>query len=223
MQPEQPPCSWWSCWPTCVLNARVEPYFWACHWWSRWCTFYAAWFCPTWAWATSEGWEVQEEHHLEEHAALKFNEPVVRNGIGEIWLQMLLDEEQVVVLEIAERTELEHYQDGHNLAVRQRGLAVTARLTVWRHKGLFIYFLIKFFAKFIHGTENFCNFVVGNHEYILLFNFISDWDSDIKVQKISQITNFLTTFLSRTGIFLINLFVLQKKYIPLRMRREFLW
>ena len=90
-------------------------------------------------------------------------------------------------------------------------------------KRLFVYLLIKFFAKFIHGTENFCNFVVGNYEYILLFNFISDWDSDIKVQKISQITNFLTTFLSRTGIFLINLFVLQKKYIPLRMRREFLW
>ena len=39
-----------------------------------------------------------------------------------------------------------------------------------RTKGIFFYFLIKFFAKFIHGTENFCNFVVGNHEYIHLFD-----------------------------------------------------
>ena len=54
---------------------------------------------------------------------------------------------------------------------------------------------IKFLTKFIRSTENFCNFVVGNHEYILLFNFISDWNSAIKVQKISQITNFLCNFL----------------------------
>ena len=40
-----------------------------------------------------------------------------------------------------------------------------------------------------------CNFVVGNHEFILLLYFISDWNSDIKVQKISQITNFLCNFL----------------------------
>ncbi len=55
---------------------------------------------------------------------------------------------------------------------------------------------ISFFAKFIHGTENFCNFVGGNHERILLFYFTSDWYSDAKVQKISQITtNFLYDFL----------------------------
>lgn len=50
-------------------------------------------------------------------------------------------------------------------------------------------------SSFIRSTENFCNFVVGNHEFILLFYFISDWNSDIKVQKISQITNFLCNFL----------------------------
>ncbi|MBR1401400.1 MAG: hypothetical protein IJ562_07415, partial [Prevotella sp.] len=41
----------------------------------------------------------------------------------------------------------------------------------------------------------FCNFVVGNHEYILLSYFISNRKSPIKVQKISQITNFLENFL----------------------------
>lgn len=35
--------------------------------------------------------------------------------------------------------------------------------------------LINFLAKFIHSTENFCNFVIGNHERILLFNLISNW------------------------------------------------
>ena len=67
--------------------------------------------------ATAKGGEVQEEHHLEKHAALQLHETVVGHGIGEIGFQVLLDEEQVVVLEIAERTELEHDEDGHNLTV----------------------------------------------------------------------------------------------------------
>ena len=58
---------------------------------------------------TTEGGEVKKEHHLEEHAALEFHESVVGYGIGEIVLQMLPDEEQVVVFESAERTKLEHY------------------------------------------------------------------------------------------------------------------
>jgi hypothetical protein len=142
----------------------------------------------------SEGGEVKKEHHLEEDAALELHESVVGHGIGEIGLQMLPDEEQVVVLEIAERAEMEHDEDGHDLTLRERGLAVAARLAFGGHQGLFIYLLIKFFAKFIHGTENFCNFVGGNHERILLFYFTSDWYSDVKVQKISQITNFLYDF-----------------------------
>ena len=56
-------------------------------------------------------------------------------------------------------------------------------------------FLLTFRTKFIRSTENFCDFVVGNHECILLFDFIIDWNSAIKVQKISQITNFFCNFL----------------------------
>lgn len=99
------------------------------------------------------------------------------------------------MLEIAERAKLEHNQDGHNLTVGEGCLSVAAHLTIRGHKRPFVYLLIKFFAKFIHGTENFCNFVVGNHECVLLFNFISNCKSNIKVQKISQITNFLDEFL----------------------------
>ena len=73
----------------------------------------------------TEGGEVEEEHHLEvppapersglppehlrsarseEHPALQLYEAVVRHGIGEIRPQVLPDIEQVVVLEVAERT-----------------------------------------------------------------------------------------------------------------------
>ena len=90
---------------------------------------------------------------------LEFHESVVGYGIGEIGLQMLPDEEQVVVFEIAERTKLEHYQNRHNLTVREGCLAIATRLTIRGQKRLFVYLLIKFFAKFIHGTENFRNFV----------------------------------------------------------------
>ncbi len=65
----------------------------------------------------SEGGEIQEEHHLEEHTALQLHKAIVRHCIGEIGLQMLTDEEQVVVLEVSEGTELEHDQNGHDLAV----------------------------------------------------------------------------------------------------------
>ena len=79
---------------------------------------------------------------------------------------MLLDEKQVVVLEIAERAELEHDEDGHDLTVGEGCLAIATRLAIGGHQGLFVYLLVKFFAKFIHCSENSCNIVVGNHEFI---------------------------------------------------------
>ena len=67
--------------------------------------------------AFAEGGEVEEEHHREEHPALQLYEAVVGHGIGEIRPQVLSDIEQVVVLEVAERTELERYQNGHDLTL----------------------------------------------------------------------------------------------------------
>ena len=83
--------------------------------------------------AATKGGKVQEEHHLEEHTALKFHEAVVRNRIREIGPQVLPDEEQVVVPEIAERAELEHDKDGHYLTVGKRGLTVAAVLAIGGH------------------------------------------------------------------------------------------
>ena len=150
----------------------------------------------SYACASSERVEVQEEHHLEEHPALQFHEAVVGHRIREITPEMGTDEMQVVVLEVIKRTEVKHNQNSHNLAVGHAGSTTAASLTVRGQKRHIFNFFIKFFTKFIRSTENFYNFVVGNHEYILLFNFISDWNSAIKVQKkISQITNFFGNFL----------------------------
>ena len=145
--------------------------------------------------APPERVEVQEEHHLEEHPALQFHEAVVGHRIREVMLEVDADEVQVVVLEIVECAKMEHNQDRHNLAVGHAGSTPAAGLTVSAQKRHIFNLLIKFLTKFIRSTENFCNFVVGNHEFILLLYFISDWNSDIKVQKISQITNFLCNFL----------------------------
>ena len=120
--------------------------------------------------AFAEGGEVEEEHHLEEHTALQLHKAVVGHGIGKIGTQMLPDEEQVVMLEVAERSEMKRYQNGHNLAIGKRGLTVATNLACRGHKRLFIHFNIKFFAKFIHSTENFCNFVGGNHENCSCFD-----------------------------------------------------
>lgn len=56
--------------------------------------------------ASSERVEVQEEHHLEEHPALQFHEAVVGHRIREVTPEMGTDEMQVVVLEVIKRTEV---------------------------------------------------------------------------------------------------------------------
>ena len=56
----------------------------------------------------TEGWEVEKEHHLEEHATLKFHETAVGYRIGEGILHVLPDKEQIVVLEFTEWAELKH-------------------------------------------------------------------------------------------------------------------
>ena len=48
------------------------------------------------------------------------------HGLREIRLHRTLDEEQIVVFEIAECTEMEIQQNSHDFAVRQRGLATSS-------------------------------------------------------------------------------------------------
>ena len=56
---------------------------------------------------SSESPQIKEEHELEEHAAFQLHKAVVRHSFRKIRLHRTLNEEQVVVLEIAECTEME--------------------------------------------------------------------------------------------------------------------
>ena len=48
------------------------------------------------------------------------------HGLRELRLHRTLEEEQIVVFEIAECTEIEIQQNSHDFAVRQRGLAASS-------------------------------------------------------------------------------------------------
>lgn len=72
---------------------------------------------------SSESSQIKEEHELEEHAAFQLHKAVVRHGFRKIRLHHTLNEEQVVVLEIAECTEIQ--QNGHDFTVGQRPLTTS--------------------------------------------------------------------------------------------------
>ena len=74
----------------------------------------------------SEGLEFQEEHQLEEHTAFKFHESVIGYRIRKIPMQVYSDIMQAVMFEVGERAEMEHNQNGHNLAVGKRCLTMPA-------------------------------------------------------------------------------------------------
>ena len=55
----------------------------------------------------SERTKIKEEHEWEEDATFQLYEAVVRHCFGEIRLHRTFDEEKIIVLEIAECTEME--------------------------------------------------------------------------------------------------------------------
>ena len=68
---------------------------------------------------SSESSQIKEEHELEEHAAFQLYKTVVRHGFRKIRLHRTLNEEQVVVLKIAECTKMKIQQNGHDFTVGQ--------------------------------------------------------------------------------------------------------
>ena len=74
---------------------------------------------------SSESSYIKEEHELEEHAAFQLHKAVVRHGFRKIRLHRTLNEEQVVVLEIAECTEMKIQQNGNDFTVGQRRLTTS--------------------------------------------------------------------------------------------------
>ena len=74
---------------------------------------------------SSESSQIKEEHELEEHAAFQLHKAVVRHSFRKIRLHRTLNEAQVVVLKIAECTEMEIQQNGHDFTVGQRRLTTS--------------------------------------------------------------------------------------------------
>ena len=65
----------------------------------------------------SERTQIKKEHEPEEHSAFQLHKAVVRHGFRKIRFHCDLDKEQIVVLEIAECTEMEIQQDRHYFTV----------------------------------------------------------------------------------------------------------
>ena len=61
--------------------------------------------------------QIKEEHELEEYSAFQLHEAVIRHSFREIRPHCTLDKEQVIMLEIAECTEMEIQQNGHYFTV----------------------------------------------------------------------------------------------------------
>ena len=122
---------------------------------------------------SAESHDFHEQHHQEEHARHKFHEAVVGHGRREIRPQVLPYEERVIVLEVREGAEMVADRYCHYLALAHLPLTVPAPLSVCGRKlnhGIFFDLLIKFLAKLVDSTENFCNFVGGNHRRFILYD-----------------------------------------------------
>ena len=65
------------------------------------------------------------KYELEEHAAFQLHKAVVRHSFRKIRLHRTLNEEQVVVLKIAECTKMKIQQNGHDFTVGQRRLTTS--------------------------------------------------------------------------------------------------
>lgn len=67
------------------------------------------------------------------------------------------------MFEIGKRAEVVTHKYGHYLTVAQSTLAVAVTVFLILKKKIFCTFGCKIIEKFIHNTENFYNFILGNH------------------------------------------------------------
>ena len=63
------------------------------------------------------------------------------------------------------------HEDGHNLAFAEFSLVVSAAFSAtvlrWQTE-VILQFFVQIFVKLVDNTENFCNFVLGNHRFFVL-------------------------------------------------------
>ena len=72
--------------------------------------------------------DAHEGHQVEEYAGHEFYETHVGHGIGELACLMRLDEEEVKMLEVAERAKMVAQQNGHYFALGHLPFAVSHAL-----------------------------------------------------------------------------------------------
>ena len=97
--------------------------------------------------------QIKEEHELEEHTAFQLHKAVVRHGFRKIRLHRTLNEEQVVVLEIAECTEMEIQQNRHDFTVGQRCCTPSTLHSAIVFQQISCIFCIKMFTKLVYNTK----------------------------------------------------------------------
>ena len=78
--------------------------------------------------ALSKTLDAHEGHQVEEHAGHEFHETRVGHGLREVTCQMPLDEDEVIVLEVAERAKMIAKQNGHYFALGHLPFAVSHAL-----------------------------------------------------------------------------------------------
>lgn len=96
------------------------------------------------------------------HFFLQLHKAVVGHDFGEHVAQVFTDMLLVEVLKAAVAGEVEHDYDGHDLCLRHGAVAVVLAPSGVSN-GVFPHLCVKKLAKIIYHTENFSNFVLGDH------------------------------------------------------------
>ncbi|MBF1569234.1 MAG: hypothetical protein HXO18_09200 [Prevotella shahii] len=94
-----------------------------------------------------------EGRQLGEHAGHEFHETRVGHGLREVACQMLLDEEEIIVLEGAERAKMVAKQDGHDFALGYLPFTVSHALISLVY-GAICRFLVNSASKFLQNSSN---------------------------------------------------------------------
>ena len=68
-----------------------------------------------------------------------------------------------IVFEVTISPEMEKKKHSHYFTIRQRSFSITMSLSISDRKKIFLQFKIKILIKLINNTENFRNFILGNH------------------------------------------------------------
>ena len=109
--------------------------------------------------ALSKTLDAHEGHQLEEHAGHEFHETRVGHGLREVACQMLLYEEEVIVLEVAERAKMIAQQDGHDFALGHLSFTISHALMSLVY-GAMCRFLVNSASKFLQNSSNIQNISV---------------------------------------------------------------